>query len=121
MDVRRRNQIAQDIFAAEQLLGRDHVLPWEQYGVPIGLVGFNRQWKPLFFDRNAVVRQGGGWRERTTVIQGPSRSLASARFRQFVEQIAEAGIEDPRQLACELRWLPTVDILPRLVRHPARQ
>ena len=113
LDRRRRNQIAHDIFTAEQQLGPDEMMPWDAYGVPIGVVGFNRQWKPLYFDRNAVVRDGGCWRERTTVVKGPSCALARARFKQFVEQIADAQSSDPARLARELRWLPPIGILPR--------
>ncbi len=118
LDGRRRNRIAHTIFTAETGLGRDDVLPWEPHGVPLGLVAFNRQWKPLFFDRYAVVREGGGDRERTTLVTGPCRALARARFRQFVEQLADTPIEDPQPLVRQLRWLPPIGILPLSALEP---
>lgn len=118
LDRRRRNRIAHTIFSAEAALGRDDLLPWEPYGVALGLVGFNRQWKPLFFDRYSVVRTGGAWRERSTLLSGPGRELARCRFKQFVEQLADATTQDPRMLARELRWLPPVGLLPTAALEP---
>ena len=55
-----RNDLAWRIFDAERMLGPDEILPWEAFGVPIGLVGCDPAWAPLFLDRASVVRRGTG-------------------------------------------------------------
>jgi len=54
-----RNRIAHTIFEAEKALTEDELMPWNELGVPVGVVGFADDWTPLFLDRYAVVRAGG--------------------------------------------------------------
>jgi hypothetical protein len=68
-----RNRIAYTIFQAERRYGADQCLPWEELGVPVGLLGFDAEWAPTFVDRRAVVRAGGKPR-------APCRSTPATRF-----------------------------------------
>ncbi|HEX9108261.1 MAG TPA: hypothetical protein VF832_13555, partial [Longimicrobiales bacterium] len=56
---RQRNDLAYAIFDAERALAPDQVLPWEEIGIPIALIGVDANFIPQFADRGAVVRQGG--------------------------------------------------------------
>ena len=40
-------------------LPADEVMPWEEWGVPLALIGTDAQFVPLYADRAAVVRRGG--------------------------------------------------------------
>ena len=89
----RRNQLAYTIFDAEQANGPDDLLPWEHVGVPLALVAFNRRWKPLFADRNAVARAGGKPPRRTPAIANVGNPfLWQARLEQFAEHVAEISV-----------------------------
>ncbi|MBZ0316277.1 MAG: hypothetical protein K8L91_07660, partial [Anaerolineae bacterium] len=108
-----QNRIAYTIFEAELSLGPDGSLPWEQIGVPIALVGFDTDWTPLFVDRYAVVRDGGRYARRATLInQRGDPFLWQARVRQLVEQVAIMGDAPIADIAAQLRYLPPVGMLP---------
>jgi hypothetical protein len=118
---RRRNALAHVIFDAEAALGHGEVLPWEQWGAPIALIGVDAQWRPAFADRAAVVRQGGRARNpRLTVVDGrlvaDSRlpGLWQARIEQLAEQLAETGqpLPDAPPLADSFGRLPPAGLLP---------
>jgi hypothetical protein len=116
-----RNELAWRIFAAERLLAADAALPWEAFGVPIGLVACASDWTPLFLDRASVVRSGG--RARYGRMGGGADSLGihwrlpalwQARFEQLAEQIAAAGdpAPDAATLAADYVRLPPFGLLP---------
>lgn len=54
----RRNRIGHAIFEGERYLKEGEILPWYEFGVPIGLVGFNETLGFEFLDNNMVVRRG---------------------------------------------------------------
>ena len=120
-----RNDLAWRIFGAERLLGPDESLPWEAFGVPIGLVACDAAWAPLFLDRASVLRQGG--RARYGRMGGAADGLGvhwrlpalwQARFEQLAEQIAHqfsaAGdpAPDAATLAADYARLPPFGLLP---------
>jgi hypothetical protein len=116
-----RNELAWRIFDAERLLGADETLPWEAFGVPIGLLACASDWTPLFLDRASVVRSGG--RARYGRMGGAADSLGihwrlpalwQARFEQLAEQIAAAGdpVPDAATLAADYVRLPPFGLLP---------
>lgn len=116
-----RNLIAWQVFDGERRLAADQQLPWEAYGVPIGLVACDDAWTPQFLDRASVVRLGG--RARYARLTGrPERlsahwrwpALWQAQIEQFAEQIAEAGEAslDAARLGAQFSRLPPFGLLP---------
>ncbi len=121
MPGRWRNDLAWRIFDAEAALGPDESLPWELFGVPLGLVACADDWTPLFLDRASVVRSGGHARHgRIGGIAGGLDihwrlpALWQARLEQLAEQIAAAGdtVPDPATLAADYARLPPFGLLP---------
>jgi hypothetical protein len=111
-----RNRAAYKVFEAEKRSGPDQVLPWEALGVPIGLVGFDASWEPLFVDRYAVVRAGGKPRRRTPLVsEAGNPFLWQARMQQFVGQITEAITANTaiEKLSRQFRYLPPAGLLPK--------
>jgi hypothetical protein len=116
-----RNRLAYAVFDAERRLAADAVLPWEEVGVPIGLIGFDAAFAPLFADRHAVARAGGRARRRTPLVAGlGSPLLWQARIQQFAEHVADAqaGGRATAELAPEFRYVPPVGLLPRDAADP---
>ncbi len=110
-----RNRLAYTIFSAEKANTPDQLLPWEQVGVPIALVGFDAAWKPLFSDRYSVVRAGGlPKRRHPLVANAGSPFLWQARVQQFAEQLSELDLATVSisQVADQFLSLPPVGILP---------
>ncbi len=109
-----RNQLAHRIFEREAALladgGQDgsQAMPWHAVGVPLALVAFDADWRPLFADRAAAVRAGGRPR-------GGPRFLWQARIDQLGEHLAEAAGAgaDNAALSRQLRVLPPAGLLPR--------
>jgi hypothetical protein len=121
-----RNRLAYEIFHAEAALGVDEVLPWEEIGLPIGLAGFNAEWKPLFVDRFSVVRAGGKPKRRTALVRDSGHPfLWQARLQQLAEQIAGADEANLpiADISKQFRFLPPIGLLPKNVVEPraARQ
>ena len=90
-----RNRLAYTVFRAEAALAYDERLPWDMFGVPLALAGFDSSWKPLFVDRSAVARAGGLPRRRYILPSKPGGestpllvqpALAQARIAQLAEQ-----------------------------------
>jgi hypothetical protein len=97
----------------------DELLPWEYFGVPIGLVGFEHfeegsNVRRIFIDRNAVVRVGGRARHRPrpAIVPGMdgnnsnpagsgTPSIWQARISQFNEHLSD--------LLKDFDMLPEVD------------
>lgn len=89
--------------------------PWTVLGVALALVGFDRQYRPDFVDRGAVVRQGGGRRNRSALVPlSGDDVLWQARVAQWLEHLAELPPEmrTADALAKNLEWLPPAGILP---------
>src|SRR5262249_19740789 len=111
-----RNRIAYAIFNAERRNQPHQLLPWEEVGVPIALVGFDDRWDVQFVDRHSVVRDGGRPKRRRMFIPKSGNAfLWQARLKQFAEQLAETDSEDKTaaDLAAQFRYLPPVGVLPR--------
>jgi hypothetical protein len=120
-DLLRRNRLAYAIFEAERQLSPDELLPWESFGVPLGVVAFNRQWKPLFFDRPAVVRAGGKPKRRATALNNLGHAfLWQARVEQFAAQVADSDLVNapPESLAKQFRFIPPAGLLPKPLIQP---
>ncbi|MCW5581220.1 MAG: hypothetical protein KIS72_07760, partial [Luteimonas sp.] len=116
-----RNVLAWQVFDAERALGLDDVLPWEAFGVAVGLVCCDAAWNPLFLDRSSVVRAGG--RARYSRMGGGADGLAThwrlpglwqAQFEQLAEQVAAAGdpAPPPATLSAGFTRLPPFGLLP---------
>jgi hypothetical protein len=130
-----RNRLAYTIFEAESRLGPEERLPWEDFGVALGLVGFDQGWRPLFVDRYAVTRLGGRPKRRSQFgwLPGDDRAYLSsaywlgvapqsnhpflwqARLQQLSEQVAEALANGVPQadLDQHFRLLPPAGLLPK--------
>ncbi|MFG6413310.1 hypothetical protein ACG02S_05300 [Roseateles sp. DC23W] len=107
-----------DALAAQagQVAERGQPWPWELLGVPLSLVAFDAQFKPVFADRGAVVRQGGGRRNRSALVPWSGDDvLWQARVSQLLEHLAELAPAQRQAdaLARQFDWLPPAGILPR--------
>jgi hypothetical protein len=114
-----RNRLAYTIFNAEASHRPDQGLPWDELGVPVGLVGFADDWTPLFLDRYAVVRAGGKPRRRPSLLPG-NAFLWQARVQQLSDHIAEATHDNVpfEELSQAFRFLAPAGLLPREVINP---
>jgi hypothetical protein len=120
-DERWRNRMAYSIFWAERNNEPDQVMPWEDMGVPIALIGFDDTWKPVFVDSHAVVRVGGLPKRRHKLLREAGNPfLWHARIQQFAEQLAEMDLPNlsPDQLHPSFRYLPPVGVLPKNAIQP---
>lgn len=90
--------------------------PWERLGVPLAVVAFDAAFKPVFADRGAVVRQGGGRRNRSALVPWSGDDvLWQARASQLLEHLAELAQEQrlAQPLQQQFDWLPPAGVLPR--------
>ncbi|HEX8243194.1 MAG TPA: PA14 domain-containing protein, partial [Longimicrobium sp.] len=111
-----RNRLAYEVFDAEAGLHPGEHLPWEEIGVPIGLVGFGDDGAPRWVDGFAVVRDGGRPHRRTPLLSAAGDAfLWQARLKQFAEQVAEVDwtTADPMEAFRAFAWLPPAGLLPR--------
>jgi hypothetical protein len=83
-----RNRLAYTIFAAEGRWPAGENMPWDDFGVAVGLVGFDTDWNLLFVDRNSVVRLGGRPRRRSGYHR-PAQ-VAAARYTGLPAAITSA-------------------------------
>jgi len=122
LGARFRNGVAWTVFEAERRLGDGEVLPWEEIGLPIALVGVDESFIPTFTDRNAVVRRGGRARARRVLLGAGGLAtsprmaeLWQAQIEQLAEQVAELGDPAPAPdvLARAFDQLPPCGLLPR--------
>ncbi len=121
-----RNDLAYRIFDSERQLDSDAALPWEEFGVPVALIGVDAQYLPAFSDRGAVARNGGrarvsrlqlGERDGGQVLLAPRPRLAplwQAQIEQLAGQIADLGnpAPDAPTLAHAFGRLPPCGLLP---------
>lgn len=115
-DAQMRNNLAYIIFDEERSYGPEQLLPWEEIGVPIGLVGFDDAWRPTFVDRYSVVRAGGKPRRRSLLTPGCGNAfLWQARVQQFAEQVTDPANRNVpiADLSTQFRFLPPMGLLPR--------
>ncbi len=110
-----RNEIAYAIFALDAETVPPAVLPWEEEGVAIGVLGFGPGWRPVFVDRASVVRAGGKPRRRSRLQ--PARGSAflwQARLEQLAEQVAQLQFEGTPtdEIGAMMRFLPPAGIIP---------
>src|SRR6478735_3766505 len=109
----RRNRLAYRVFDMERSLQGDETHPWEQWGVPLALVGFADDWSLEFVDRSAVVRKGGAPLPRTPMVpKSGNPQLWQARIEQLVEQLAALPDLDSVTLRRSLPRIPPAAVLP---------
>lgn len=110
---RRRSQLAWGIFDIEAAAHAEEIHPWEAWGLPLALIGFDDDWKLEFIDRAAVVRKGGAPLPRTSLVpQSGTPQLWQARIEQLVEQMGALPDLDAATLRAELTRLPPAGVLP---------
>lgn len=121
---RLRNTLAYRVFDTERALAPDDMLPWEEFGVPVGLIGVDAAFVPTFADRAAVARAGGLAQLSRLQLAGggagaitPQARLAplwQAQIEQLAEQVAEFGdiAPPPDELAAAFGRLPPCGLLP---------
>lgn len=124
---RQRNRLAYTIFEAERALAADTVLPWEEIGLPLAILGLDADFLPVVHDRSSVVRTGGrarysrlqlgevgvGGQALSTSVRLPA--LWQAQVEQFAEQIADLGEPAPAPdvAARGFDRLPPFGLVPR--------
>lgn len=100
---------------AAQQAARSAPWPWESLGVPLSVVAFDADFKPAFADRAAVLRQGGGRRNRSALVPWSGDDvLWQARVSQLLEHLAElpADRRNAQELQQQFDWLPPAGVLP---------
>lgn len=114
-----RNRLARCVFENEARFSADDAHPWEEWGVPLALVGFDDAWQLRFVDRHAVARQGGQARARGALFSGIGNApLWQARIDQFTDHLT--GLDDwtAERLREEFLSVPPVGVLPPSVFDP---
>jgi len=107
-----------DALAAKEaeIMQRARPWPWEEIGVALSIVAFDADFKPAFADRGAVVRQGGGRRNRSALVPWSGDDvLWQARVSQLLEHLAELPPDqrNAQVLQQQFDWLPPAGVLPR--------
>ena len=109
----RRNQLAYRVFDVERSLQAGEAHPWEDWGVPLALIGFAEDWTLEFVDRSAVVRKGGAPLPRTPMVpKSGNPQLWQARIEQLVEHLAALPDFDSVTLRRSLPRIPPAAVLP---------
>jgi hypothetical protein len=111
-----RNRLARALFMAEKDLAPHQLAPWQTFGVPVALLGFDAAYLPLFADHHAAARPGGRPKRREALIPDAGHPyLWEARMRQFAEHLVEALADAPgvAEAAREFQHLPPAGLLPR--------
>jgi hypothetical protein len=120
-----RNQLAWAVFEAEARLGPDAALPWEDFGVPLALIGLDEDLRPSFVDRAAVVRRGGLDRDPRLARRADGSLMESWRlpglWQARIEQLAghlldlmnEAAGDPAVAVNAAIEQWPPCGILPR--------
>ncbi len=109
-----RNKLAYAIFDNEKLQGEDDQHPWDAWGVPLALVGFDQHWQLEFVDVAAAARKGGADRKQSAMVPytGDVR-LWQARIDQFVRHLADLHADDEELLRQSFERLPPAGLLPK--------
>lgn len=103
-----RNQLAWEVFRAER---SGKPMPWQAVGVPVALVGFDTNYRPIFVDRHAVVRPGGRPRIRPLRANAGEPRLWQAQADQFAAQLSDLASKDSGLV--NFRIVPPVGLLPK--------
>jgi hypothetical protein len=103
-----RNELVWEIFAAERA---GATAPWLAAGLPVALVGFDENLRPLFVDRHAVSRPGGRTRIRPLRPQIGEVRLWQAQSDQFAAQLSE--LESAATGLVHFRHVPPFGCLPK--------
>lgn len=125
--LRLRNALAHTVFDAEAALRHGETLPWEDWGVPLALVGLSETGTVQWVDRASVVRQGGRAKEArlqrlagavagdALVANSRLPALWQARIEQFAQQMAETPepLPAPSVLADPYLRLPPCGLMPK--------
>ena len=125
--LRLRNALAHAVFDAEAALRYGETLPWEDWGVPLALVGLSETGTVQWVDRASVVRQGGRAKEArlqrlagavagdALVANSRLPALWQARIEQFAQQMAETPepLPAPSVLADPYLRLPPCGLMPK--------
>ncbi|MBV9931287.1 MAG: hypothetical protein JO013_10120 [Alphaproteobacteria bacterium] len=114
-----RNRLAYRVFDNEKIQMAGEMHPWEEWGLPLGLVAFDDGWKLRFVDRAAVARIGGTHRGAGAPVplSGEPR-LWQARIDQFVGQLIDMKDLDEASLRTAFLRLPPVGLLPKAMFDP---
>ncbi|HET9638541.1 MAG TPA: hypothetical protein VFP12_04970 [Allosphingosinicella sp.] len=108
-----RNRVAYRVFDNEKLLLDDEMHPWEEWGVPLAVAGFDEDWRLDFVDRFSVARIGGTPRPRTPLVPAAGEPrLWQARIDQFVAHLSELPSLDEPTLRAAFVRMPPVGLLP---------
>jgi hypothetical protein len=108
-----RNQLAFRVFEVERAFQRGEMHPWEAWGLPLALVGFDADWRLNFVDRGAVVRRGGAPLPRTAMVPRSGTPLLwQARLDQLVEHLVTLPDLEDATLRANLQRVPPVGVLP---------
>ncbi len=97
-------------------LGRGQPWPWDRLGVPLAIVAFDAEFRPVWADGASVARQGGGRRNRSALVPWSGDDvLWQARVSQLLEHLAElpADQRHAQALQQQFDWLPPAGVLPR--------
>lgn len=116
-----RNELVHKIFSIERGFILDDAHPWENLGIPLGLLSFDEKWRVEFLDCASVVRVGGQPRPRSPLVrQAGTQFLWQARISQFMEHLAELHYQGVKteDLPDHLPKLPPVGLLPASVFSP---
>ena len=108
-----RSRLAWRIFDLEAISQGEEMHPWEAFGLPLALIGFDQDWKLEFVDRAAVVRKGGAPLPRTPLVpQSGTPQLWQARIEQLVEHMGSLPDLDAATLHAALTRVPPAGVLP---------
>lgn len=116
-----RNHLAWRVFDGETA---GQPWPWQALGLPIALAGFDdlTTGRLAFLDSQTVLREGGGLRARTPLVNagigaGLNEPLAQAQVLQLAEQLAELPADQltAAHLPAQFDRLPPAGLLPASV------
>lgn len=109
----RRNQLAYRVFDMERTFQGDEMHPWEEWGVPLALIGFTPDWRLDFVDRSAVVRKGGTPKPRSTLVPlSGEAGLWQARIDQMIEHLGSLSDLSANVLRANFERVPPSCVLP---------
>lgn len=115
-----RNRLAYAVFDNERLFAEDDMHPWEGWGLPLALIGFDEEWKLAFVDRHSVARIGGTPKGRSPIVTdaGDGR-LWQAQIDQFTAHLGDLPSFEAAALRQAFIRLPPVGVLPPGLFDPA--
>ncbi len=109
-------QLDADAAQATRKRSQGQPWPWDTLGVPLAIVAFDADFRPVFADGASVTRQGGGRRNRSALVPGAGDDvLWQARVSQLLEHLAELPADQRHAAALQQQfdWLPPAGVVPR--------